>query len=182
MNHGEMDAMNTTSDLNDDSVTLLEWLDAVARGQTPLPTPSIIVKNQRCLHVVRVIVTWTFTLATLLILAIGTLYSGVLIASWYYLGPVIGFYIWLITMGLVAALGTLAFICGGRFLMSVVYIIASLVVNFCYLFAQFGLASLAPVLMIPPAVLLNGAHAYVLWRFVLSPPMGEGPVDAERRD
>jgi hypothetical protein len=160
---------NAPRPANEDSVTPFEWLDAAARGTSPLPRYSMIPNPPRWLRVVGSILKWIFTLVALLILGLGTLYSGLLIATWEWIAPVLGYYIWLGTMVIVAALGTLAFICAGRFLQSVIYLVASLIVNYLYVLAQFGFASLEPLLMIPPALLLNGAYLYGAWRLILSP-------------
>ena len=115
------------------------------------------------LHVAR----WTLTVSTLLILAIGSLYASACAAAgdWAVL---FGWVAWLLTISLVAVLGTMALWTVGRFLESIGYVVGSLVLNFAWFWAQYGLSTVAPVLVIPLALALNCAYVYLAWRFVLS--------------
>lgn len=112
------------------------------------------------------IVTWVLSIAMLLTLGLGSFFTSVYLA---YQAPLGGYLAWYFTTFPVAVLGMLALITTGRVLEAIGYLVVSVVVNWFYFGAQLGLSTLAPVLVIPPALALNGAYIYLAWRLLLSP-------------
>ena len=156
--------MNSTSEVNDNSVTLLEWLDALARGTTPLPHCPKVVSAQRFLRKVGVVLAWSFTLAMLTGLILGSLITsiclayGAFLAAWIY---------WHVLLVLVTSLGTLAFVSAARFVESAIFLVVSPLVNLGYFCAGLGLATVEPLLVIPLHLALNSAYFLIVWWFLL---------------
>ncbi|HEV8575299.1 MAG TPA: hypothetical protein VGR43_11400 [Dehalococcoidia bacterium] len=171
--------MNKRSDASKQSVTILQWLDAAARGQTPLPASPTIAKALRFLGVLRLILTWSLTLLMLQVVGLGLLFTSASYASGGY-AALFGFYVWMLTGALVALLGTLALVSRGRFVGSVVYLVFSPVASFGFMLGHFGMSTISPLLVIPPALVLNCAYFYVAWRYMLSPRLDGHDASASR--
>jgi hypothetical protein len=113
--------------------------------------------------------TWVLSICTLVLLAWGSSVVSIVLAhtaGGY--GALWAVIYWEGTILVVLALGMLALWSAGRFWVSLGYLVASPVVNFLWVVAQLGMARLAPWLVIPLALLLNGAYIYLAWRFLLA--------------
>lgn len=163
--------MNATSDAGEEPATLWEWLDAFAKGTTPLPRyslfPPLPERATSRIRAVCSILAWSLTLLMLQALGIGLTFTSLCYAAGGY-GYLFGWYGWLITGAAVALLGTLAILCMGRFAASAAYLVCSFITSVAFMVPHIGLSTITPMLVIPPAVVLNGAYFYVAWRF-LSP-------------
>ena len=128
--------------------------------------------------------TWVLTICTLVLLAWGSFVASIIFAyTTEGYGALGAFIYWEGTMVVILVLGMLALWTAQRFWESLGYLLASPVVNFLWIVAQFGMARLAPWLVIPLPLLLNGAYAYLAWRLLLrKQPIREEPLsDLEPR-
>jgi hypothetical protein len=163
--------MNATSNTGEKPPTLWDWLDAFAKGTTPLPRYSLFPPlPKRAASRIRTlcsILAWSLTLLMLQALGIGLTLTSLFYAAggWGYF---FGGYGWLITGAAVAISGTLALVCMGRYAAAAAYLVCSPITSIAFMVPHIGLSTITPMLVIPPAVLLNGAYFYVAWRF-LSP-------------